>query len=405
MSTSEPIHYDIAIAGGGMVGMSMAIAAARLGLRVAVIERTPISSQLEAGFDGRVSAIALGSVRILEHIGVWGLLAPHAQPIDDIRVTDGDTPFFLHYDHHDVGTEPFGYIAENRYIRHALHQVAATLPTLTIIDRTTVSSLVQQPHSSQLVLSNGQCLQVRLAMAADGKHSSLRKLCGIDDITINYDQTAIVTTIAHTASHHNLAQERFLPAGPFAVLPMTQNRSSLVWVEPNDRISSYMELPDDEFLQEIAERTGNYLGGLSLASSRFTYPLVLMHAKRYHAGRVVLIGDAAHGIHPIAGQGVNLGFRDVGVLEELLAQSHSLGLDIGSETLLNQYGQWRRIDNLTMLAVTDLLTRVFSTNFLAVKAARDLGLWAVGKIPPLKRFFMRHAMGMVGDLPRSVKRH
>ncbi len=220
-----------------------------------------------------------------------------------------------------------------------------------------------------------------------------------------YNQTAIVCTIKHEKSHDGLAQERFLPAGPFAVLPMTDNRSSLVWVEPKDRVQIYLDLPEEEFVQEITERVGDYLGKISVEGKRFSYPLSVMHAKTYVGKRLALIGDAAHAIHPIAGQGVNLGFRDVAVLTELLAERHHAGLDIGDDATLAHYQQWRRFDNTTMLFVTDGLTRLFSNNIIPIKLARNFGMWAVGKMPPVKRFFMRHAMGYEGDMPRLARKN
>ncbi len=402
MPHSSPPPFDVAICGGGMVGMSLGIALAQAGLAVALVEKTALSSQLELSFDGRVSAIAEGSRRILDSIGAWKTMAAEAEPILDIRVSDGDAPFFLHYDHREVGDAPFGFIVENRYIRHALHQAAAALPTLTVMDKTEVQSFERDDVGVTLRLKDKE-LRCRLLVGADGKQSQIRTWVGITSVDWKYRQTAIVCTIKHELPHGGLAQERFLPAGPFAVLPMRRNHSSLVWVEPDDRVKLYMELPEEEFVQEISERVGEYLGGIETAGPRFSYPLSLMHAKRYVAPRLALIGDAAHAIHPIAGQGVNLGFRDVGALAELVIDRFRLGLDVGSDDVLAHYQRWRRFDNVAMLAVTDGLNRLFCTGWAPVRLARGAGLWAVGKLPPLKRFFMRDAMGLVGDLPRMVK--
>jgi len=401
MSHSSHQHFDVAICGGGMVGITLAIALAREGLAVALIEKAAMLTQLEPSFDGRVSAIAEGSRRILDHIDAWEHMAPHAEPILDIRVSDGNAPFFLHYDHREVGDAPFGHIVENRYIRHALHS-AAQLSNLTIIDSAALHEFKRDDVGVTLQLK-GKEIRCRLLVAADGKQSEIRKLAGIKAAEWKYGQTAIVCTIAHRLPHHGLAQERFLPAGPFAVLPMRDNQSSLVWVEPDDRVGLYLELPEADFVQEIHERVGDYLGELRLASQRFSYSLSLMHAKSYIAPRLALIGDAAHAIHPIAGQGVNLGFRDVGVLTELIVDKFKLGLDIGSDEVLQHYQRWRRFDNIAMLAVTDGLNRLFSNNIPPIRLARGAGLWAVSKLPPLKRFFMRDAMGLTGDLPKLMK--
>jgi 2-octaprenyl-6-methoxyphenol hydroxylase len=437
--------YDVAIAGGGMVGMTLAIALAREGLRVAVIEKSPLPAQLEPSFDGRVSAIAAGSKNIFENIGVWDGMKAEAQPIMDIRVSDGATPFFLHYCHQEIGTEPFGAIVENRYIRHALQTVARALPNITILEKTSITGFEQAADNIKIYLSTQHSLLATLLIGADGKNSFVRKLANIGAVEWPYAQTAIVCTIGHEKPHDGLAQERFLPAGPFAVLPMTSifsprlrgqlegggdiasptrnpgkqslldflpppqaeeeiHRSSLVWVEPNDRVKTYLDLPEEEFVQEIRERVGDYLGEITVRGKRFSYPLSVMHAKTYIGGRLALIGDAAHAIHPIAGQGVNLGFRDVAVLTELVAERFKLGLDIADAATLAHYQQWRRFDNMTMLGVTDGLNRLFSNTVIPIRVARNLGMWAVGKLPPVKRFFMRHAMGTVGDVPKLAKK-
>lgn len=387
-------NYDVIIAGAGMVGMSMAISLAKSGMNIAVVEKDNTIKQFEAEFDGRVSAIALGSKHILDNIGVWQFMSDHAEPIWDIRVTDGATPFFLHYDHNEVGDEPFGYIVENRHLRHALHQAASAHNNIELVDNFSISNLAQTDYSATITGNNDRTLSARLVIAADGRISQIREMSGISVTTWSYEQTAIVTTIEHSLPHNGLALERFFPAGPFAVLPMTGNKSSLVWVEPNDRVRLYLELPQDEFVQEISERAGGYLGDIRTVGDRFSYPLSLLHAKKYTAGRVAVIGDAAHGMHPVAGQGVNLGFRDVAALTELVIRQYNSGLDIGGANMLANYDNLRKFDNISMLAITDLLNRLFSNNILPLRIARDVGLWTVGKLPIAKKLFMKHAMGV-----------
>ncbi len=387
-------NYDAIVVGAGLVGMSMALALAKSGLKIAVIEKTGISAQLDAAFDGRVSAIALGSKYILDDVGAWEFIQPHAEPILDIRVSDGATPFFLHYDHKEVGENPFGYIVENRYTRYGLHQAAAKFPNITLIENFKVKTLLQEQYSASITRDNGDSIAASLIIAADGKTSQIRQLAGIGATTWDYRQTAIVCTIEHSLEHNGLAQERFLPIGPFAVLPMTGKRSSLVWVEPNDRVKIYMDLPEEEFVQEITERIGGYLGDIRTSGKRFSYPLSMLHAKKYSAQRIAFIGDAAHSIHPIAGQGVNLGFRDVATLGALISEQYRRGLDIGAENILATYEKSRAMDNVSMIAITDLLNRLFSNNILPIRTARDIGLWAVGKLPSVKKLFMHHAMGL-----------
>lgn len=386
-----------------MVGMSMALAAVRLGLSVVVVEKQSMPAQLEPQFDGRVSAIAYGSAIILDNTGAWEHMLPHAEPILDIRVSDGKSPFFVHYDHKEVG-QPFGYIVENRYIRHGLHQAATQQPHLSVRENTTITQAQTSDTGVEVLLSNDETLSAKILLATDGKNSDLRQMMHIPAAEKSYGQTAIVCTIAHSEPHHGLAQERFLPAGPFAVLPMTSNRSSLVWVEPADRVNIYLELDEENFVQEITERVGDYLGKISVEGKRFSYPLSLSHAEYYIDKRFALLGDAAHGIHPIAGQGVNLGFRDVGVMEELLRKQLAAGGDIGADEILQHYQRWRRFDNVSMLGVTDGLNHLFCSSLMPVKLARGLGLWTVERMPALKRFFMKHAMGLTGDLPENVRK-
>ena len=393
---------DIVIIGGGMAGLSMAVALAGSGMQVAVVDKAPFSEQHLPAFDGRVSAIALGSQRMLGRLGIWEAMAPHAEPILDIRVSDGQSPCFLHYDHEEVGDEPFGWIVENRYTRKALHDVAAGHENIEFY-QAGITALRQEGALCYVSLSDGSEHQARMVIGADGKFSKTRELAGIQVHTVKYKQTALVCTIEHAESHNGLAQERFLARGPFAVLPMQSNCSSLVWVEPEHLAGHYVELDKSELVQEIQERVGGYLGVINVKGDVFSYPLSLTLSEAFSAGRVALIGDAAHAIHPIAGQGINLGFRDVAVLAELIEKQHGLGLDIAGAEVMEAYGKWRRMDTFAMASATDGLNRLFSNSLLPVKLARGLGLFAVSKMPALKRVFMRNAMGTTGDLPTLMR--
>ena len=400
---TPPARVDVVIAGGGLVGLSLGLALAGAGLDIAVVDAETPAARRDVGFDGRVSSIALSSKRVLEGIGLWSRLAAAAEPILEIRVSDGEAPLFLHYDHKDVGPEPLGHIVENRDTRAGLLDAAAACPTLHHLAPARVERLTPEPGFIVATLADGRTIRASLAVVAEGRDSPLRAASGIGTTAWRYKQIGIVCTVAHERPHRGIAHERFLPAGPFAILPMRGNRSSLVWTERDDLAPGLLGLPADEFHAEMARRFGDFLGKLEIVGPRWSYPLSLVHAKHYSAERLALIGDSAHAIHPIAGQGFNLGLRGVAALAELIVDQRRLGLDIGTSDLLGHYERWRRADASALIAVTDGLNRLFSNDLAPVALARDLGLAAVNQITPLKRFFMRHAMGTVGDLPRLAK--
>lgn len=400
---SLPVSSDILIIGGGMAGLTLGCALGQAGVAVAIVEPTPPHKLVAPEFDGRTTAIAAGSRAILDAIGVWPAMTPHAQPILDIRVSDGRSPLFLHYDHRDVGDDPLGHIAENRIIRQALLDRLATLSNVSLRVGHRVETLDRAPSSVLATLDDGSGIVARLAVATDGRNSSTRKMAGIESTAWNYAQTGIVCTIAHELDHKGVAQEHFLPAGPFAILPMTDQRSSIVWTERAELAPALLALDDQDFQAELALRFGDYLGELAVVGPRFSYPLGLMHAHNYIVPRLALAGDAAHTIHPIAGQGLNIGWRDVAALAEVIVDTLRLGGDPGSMVTLERYERWRRVDNTLMLAATDVLNRLFSNDVAPVRLARGAGLAAVNRMAPLKQLFMRHAMGVLGDTPRLVR--
>jgi 2-octaprenyl-6-methoxyphenol hydroxylase len=358
---------------------------------------------MEQDFDGRTTALAFCSKRVLEGAGVWPHMAEDAEPILDIRVVDQESPLFLHYDHQDVGIGPFGWIADNIVIRRALFARVAELPGLRHIVPAQVTRIDRDAKGARVTLSDGRVVKARLVIGADGKNSFCRKQAGIGVVTWKYDQSAMICNIAHDQPHGGVAVEKFLPGGPFAILPLTENRSSIVWSENKSRVPMYMGLSDAAFTAELQKRVGSWLGPIRVVTKRSAWPLSVLHAERYVAQRLALVGEAAHAMHPIAGQGLNMGLRDVAALAEVIVDAHRLGLDVGGPEPLARYERWRRFDNLTLITVTDLLTRLFSNDFGPLKLARDLGMAAVNRMPPLKKFFMRHAMGMVGDLPRMIR--
>lgn len=405
------IDTDIVIAGGGLVGMTLGVALAGAGFAVAVVDRETPEAVRDAAYDGRASAIAHGSAKVFEGIGLAGHLDGRLSPIRDIRVVDGHplrgiSPLFLHYDHRELGDEPFGYIVENRHIRQALQARAAELPGLSTIAPAQGVDIGLDGPRATLTLEDGRRLSGAVLIACDGRGSRLRDKAGIGVTRWDYEQTSIVCTVAHERPHAGVAVELFLPTGPFAMLPMIEDRSNVVWSETAARARALMALDDDAFLMELHARFGDWLGEIALSGPRFAYPLGLIHAERYTGPRFALAGDAAHGIHPIAGQGFNLGIRDVAALAEVLVDARRLGLDPGAASVLADYERRRRFDNQLLIAVTDGLTRLFSNDVGPVRLARDLGLAAIHRAAPLKpvkRFLMRHAMGVVGDLPRLVR--
>ncbi|MEK9970277.1 MAG: UbiH/UbiF/VisC/COQ6 family ubiquinone biosynthesis hydroxylase [Ferrovibrio sp.] len=408
---AKPTQYDAAVIGGGLNGLTQAIALARHGISVAVIDREDPVRVTAAGFDGRVSAIALASQRMLEAIGLWRHVSA-AQPMWDIRVSDGDSLLFVHYDHSTLGTDPFGYLVENRVMRVAQQAALAECPNLTLLAPMTASridyGIAGAGAPAQIELADGRQITARLVIGADGRQSTIRRDAGIRTIDWSYRQTGIVCTVQHDLPHEGVAQERFLPAGPFAILPMTDDtagnhRSSLVWTEPTERAAAIMALDDAGFAGEMRARFGAGYGACDVVGPRWSYPFSFMLALRYSGHRMALIGDAAHGIHPIAGQGLNLGLRDIAALTEAVVDAKRLGLDIGRSDVLERYERWRGVDNLVLGAVTDGLTRLFSNDIAPIRIARDLGLGVVNRINPLKKLFMRHAMGDVGRLPRLLK--
>jgi 2-octaprenyl-6-methoxyphenol hydroxylase len=398
---------DVIIGGGGMVGLALGIALAKGGLEVVVADPVPEAEALGAGFDGRVSALAFASVRMFKALGIWGVLAEHAQPIDDILVTDAKlgrapSPFSLHFDHRELG-QPLGYIAENRHIRQALFAASRTAPNLRLVAPTALVALEVDANGVEASLANGTHMRARLAVAADGRASPIRALMGIGVVNWSYPQAGIVATVHHSRPHQGAAYEHFLPAGPFAILPMTGNRSSLVWTERADLAPSMMEMPKDEFDAEIARRFGAHLGATRSEELRWSYPLRFHLARSYVKGRFALAGDAAHGIHPIAGQGLNLGLKDAAALADVVLEAALLGLDPGALDVLSRYERWRRFDSFTMAMATDGLNRLFSNDIAPLRFARDLGIGIVDHIGPMRRFFMRHAGGDVGKLPRLMR--
>ena len=401
------MQADVFIGGGGFVGLALGLALAREGLEVVVADPVTPENAVAESFDGRVCALSYATARLFRGIGVWDELGAQVQPIEQILVTDAKlgrrpSPFSLHFDGQELGT-PLGYIAENRVIRRALYAGLARTPRLKLVAPARATGLAAAPHDITAKLSDGSEVTARLAVAADGRDSPLREEMGIGVVRWAYPQAGIVATVHHEQPHNGTAYEHFLSAGPFAILPMTGNRSSLVWTEREDLAAGMMELGAEDFDAEIARRFGAHLGTTKADGPRWCYPLKFHLTRAYAKPRFALAGDAAHGIHPIAGQGLNLGLKDAAALADVILDAARLGLDIGTMDVLARYERWRRFDSLAMAASTDALNWLFSNDIAPVRWARDVGLGVVDAIGPARRFFMRHAGGDVGKLPSLMR--
>ncbi|TBW36294.1 ubiquinone biosynthesis hydroxylase [Siculibacillus lacustris] len=403
-------HYDVVVAGGGYVGASLALALKRADprLTVAVVDPTPPGG----GADTRASAIAAAARRLLERLGVWAEIAPHAQPIVDMIVTDsrlGDAvrPVFLTFDGTLDTGEPFAHMVPNGVMVAALLAAAGAAGVdLRLPER--VVGFETCPAATTVRLGGGAVLTTGLLVAADGVRSRLRDLAGIRALRWDYGQSGIVATIGHERPHGGRAEEHFLPAGPFAVLPLADDaeghhRSSLVWTERSDAADRLVAGDSFTFGLELERRFGRHLGPIAALTRPRAFPLGLTLARDFVRPRFALVGDAAHGIHPIAGQGLNIGFRDVAALAEVVVEARRLGLDPGGLDVLARYERWRRFDAVEMGIVTDVLNRLFSNDLGPIRVARDIGLGLVDRLGGLKRRFIREAAGIGGATPRLLR--
>ena len=400
--------HDIAIIGGGLNGPALALALSRAGLRVAVIDAQPAQTFENAAFDGRAYALALTSVRLLEGIGIWPDIADDAQPMLEIKVTDGragtgPSPMFMHFDHAEIEEGPMGQMVEDRHLRRALLKAAAADPAITMMNDTRVTGQTVAPTGITLTLEGGKTLRARLAVGADGRASGTAERAGIKRVAWSYGQTALVCVVDHEKPHHGIAHQFFMPPGPLAILPLTGNRSLIVWSEASANAAAINALPDAQYLEVLRPRFGSFLGELSLTGPRYSYPLGLSLAHSMTAPRVALLGDAAHGVHPIAGQGLNAGLRDVAALAEVIADAVRRGEDPGNDAVLARYQEWRRFDNASLALATDSFNRLFSNDNALLRLARDMGMAAINALPGLRRTFIREAAGLTGDLPRLMR--
>ncbi len=399
-------YADVIILGGGLVGLSLAIALDTHGLSSIVIDPADPAGMLAKAFDGRASAVASASQHMLDAIGVGARLAGQGCPIATIRVSDGLAPRALVFDA-DPASGPLGIMYENRALRLALHQAAAEAANITLLMPARAATVERDATSVRVTIGDGRAFTAPLLIAAEGRNSPTRAAAGINVARWSYDHTAIIATLGHERPHEGVAHEIFYSEGPFALLPMLDDadgpRSAIVWTVSTAHGPAMLGLPDRAFLAEAEKRMGGMLGRLRAASPRSSYPLGFHHTARITDTRLALVGDAAHGIHPIAGQGVNLGYRDVAALAEVLVEGARLGLDLGDAQLLARYERWRAFDSFLVAATTDTLTRLFGLPGRVPRAIRRFGLDAVAHIPLLQRRCMAEARGETGTLPKLLQ--
>jgi 2-octaprenyl-6-methoxyphenol hydroxylase len=400
-------RIDVLIGGGGVAGLALAVALRQgLGEGFAVMVADPALDR--APSDPRASAIVAAAQRLFEAIGVWAAVAGEAQPILDMvvtdsRLTDAVRPVFLTFDGDAEPGQPFAHMVENGPLHAALLERARE--TGVVLRRAGISefALSQSGGGVSVALTGGERLRARLLVAADGAHSGIRARAGIPTRGWNYGQSAIVTTVAHERDHGGRAEEHFLPAGPFAILPLKHCRSSIVWTEHAAEAERILALPDGDFHEELERRFGLHLGEIKAEGARRAYPIGLWIARAFIGPRLALIGDAAHVIHPIAGQGLNMGLKDVAALAETIVDAARLGLDPGAGAVLERYQRWRRFDTMAMGVATDGLNRLFSNRSDVLRLVRDVGLGLVDRMPPLKHVFIREAAGLLGEVPKLLK--
>ena len=398
---------DIVIAGGGLNGTTLALALASAGFGVTIVDPLAKASREAGDFDGRGYALSILSQLVLKALGVWSEVAGNAQPILDIMVTDGragegPSPMMLHFDHAEIEEGPMGYMVEDRVLRPALLK-ALDAANVTQIDGARITDQSPDANGVTVRLDDGRSLRARLLVGCDGKRSEVARRAGIKRTGWSYGQTALVCAIAHEKPHRGTAHQFFMPPGPLAILPLPDNRSSIVWTETDAEAERINTLDDEGYLDELRPRFGDFRGDITLAGKRFTYPLTLSIANEFVGDRIALVGDAAHAVHPIAGQGLNAGLKDVAALAEVVTDARRRGEDIGRIDILTRYQRWRRFDTATLALATDTFNRLFSNDNSILRLARDIGLGLTNALPGLRRGFIREAAGLTGDLPRLAQ--
>lgn len=398
---------DVVIVGGGLVGPLTALALASEGLSCVVVDAQKLSRQKAPDFDGRAYALTVTSIRMLKVLNLWDEIASNAQPILDIKVSDGKagmgaSPLFLHFDHREIEEGPFGHLVEDRYLRRALLDRIGKEPLIRHLSGTNVLDVRDGTVTTNARKVADRELTGRLVVGCDGRASKVAECAGIGRTAWNYEQSSLVCAVEHELPHNGTAHQFFTPSGPLAILPLTGNRSSIVWTETRERAAEIQGRDDEGYLNALRPVFGDFLGELKLSGKRYCYPLGLSLANSFVENRVALAGDAAHGIHPLAGQGFNLGVRDAAALAEVVVEANRRGEDIGAQNVLERYQRWRRFDTAALAVATDGINRLFSNDNPLLRTMRDAGLGFVNQFPSLRRGLMREAAGLSGDMPRLL---
>ena len=401
------VDSDIIIVGGGLNGSLMAIAAANIGSSTIVLDSKDNEASAENRFDGRSYALALSSVRLLKNLDIFEDIIDKSQPILDIKILDGKlvqgpSQFSLHFDNNEIHDGPMGQMVEDRFIRKALFTKINKNEQIDYKFNSKVTEHKKQSGYISVTLDNGKKLNTKLLVGADGRNSELANRADIKKSGWKYNQSALVCAIEHEADHNGVAWQYFMPSGPLAVLPMTGKRSCIVWTEQNANAKAINLFDETRYTKILAARLGNFLGKFKIIGDRHTYPLELSIADRFIDDRLALIGDAAHSVHPIAGQGLNAGFKDIAVLAHIIQDAHNRGEDLGSLGVLKRYEEWRRFDSAQLAYSTDLFNKLFSNENEALRLARNIGLKLLDSIPVAKRNIIKEAAGITGELPRLM---
>ena len=400
---SKKLSFDCIVIGGGLSGLTTTLALSKIGLSVAIIDKTSLKIVKKNEGDQRTTAVSASGKKVFEALDVWDSLKKGAEPILDIVVSEKGKKGHLNFDHQTVGTEPMGHILNNIELKNSLISSIRSQKNIQLFPFKSLNNFFPETGAATIHLNDGSSYEAALLVAADGRNSDGRRIAKIKSTNIDYNQSSIVFTVGHEKPHRGTAYEQFTTGGPIASLPMRGNKSSVVWSEDTEVVESLMQLDDKDFAAAASYRLNDCLGKMTIIGQRKVFPLKLNYADTIIANRFAMVGDAAHGLHPIAGQGFNLGLRDIANLTEEISNARRLGLDIGSFETLRSYQAARRFDNFSLVAATDGLNRLFTDNNKIVGFIRSSGLDAINTMNPIKNLFMRLAMGEVGSLPHLLK--